>query len=134
MGREHRWTKVETSVNYAEDEALREMGCPHPNDPSYYSYLCDSVGDIKWQRCVGLGTSLNKRGAKSYKYIQHHSIGNRCSEAQEVLCCRTPHGTFATHIIVTRHYIGECPLSNYHTEEEYENDVESRRVVAGRVK
>jgi len=123
MGKKYTWKKIPWN-DRQQDEHLIEMGCPHPGTPQYYSYLCEANGHIQQQRCAGLNSSLNTRGKRFYKYVQHYSIDQRCDEAQEALCVRTPH--IASACIVTVHNIGECPLCNYHTDEEYREDVDRR--------
>ncbi|MHA2065871.1 MAG: hypothetical protein ACXABY_15990 [Candidatus Thorarchaeota archaeon] len=128
-GKKYTWKRIPWS-DREQDEHLIAMGCPHPGSPNYYSYLCDGES-IQQQRCAGLNSSLNTRGKKTYRHVQHYSIDHRCDEAQEALCVRTWHNLYKDPI-VTVHKIGECPLCNYHTEEEYQADVQRRYLDARR--
>jgi hypothetical protein len=102
-------------IKYRDRNAeLRKLGCKMPESTEYYSY--NAIGRIRSQPCVGLYTSL-KPSVTKYDSVQHFSIGKACHEAVEVLCVRyTPD---VEDVIITRHYIGECPLCVYHTQEEY---------------
>ena len=125
------WKKIPV-VDPLERNALLAMGCPEPGSTECYSYLADSTGQIRYQRCVDLAQSLNAKGRKQYRYIQHYTIDFACPAAQEVLCVRTPHDLNYKHRIVTRHKIGECPLCNYHSYDEYLASVRSLTITLKR--
>lgn len=103
------------SQHMAKEFKLEELGCPDPSSTDCYSFTMANTECMEEQPCVGLFTTL-KKGSK-YEAIQHFTLDFECPEATMVLCCRRqPRGSF----IITKHKLGKCPLTNYHTEEAYD--------------
>jgi hypothetical protein len=99
------------------NKVLKELGCKYPESTAFYSY--NATSNIRYQPCVNLYSSLKKSVTK-YASVQHFSVTKVCQEAKEVLCVRyVPN---ISDIIITKHFVGECPLCNYHSEKEYLED------------
>ena len=125
MKKTMRYKKV---LYHDKDDALRKLGCKYPDSSEWYSYYITDPDIIRYQPCVGLFTSLKPHVKKQYNHVQHYSRHTVCRDAEEVLCVRYQHesvtnayGLFQKpdYVVITVHPLGECPLCNYHTKEEY---------------
>ncbi|MHA2047540.1 MAG: hypothetical protein ACW99G_22395 [Candidatus Thorarchaeota archaeon] len=122
-----RYKKV---LYHDKDDALRELGCKSPGSTEWYSYYNTEPDIIRYQSCVGLYTSLKTHVKKQYQHVQHFARHVACKDAKEVLCVRYTHdrGDYndPDWVVITAHAPGECPLCNYHTKEEYHDNMEER--------
>jgi hypothetical protein len=120
-------TKIPNREGY--EEALVKLGVRKPGSTEWYSYFCSEVGHIRAQGCVGLYMSIKAKTAERYAHVQHYARYKNCEAAEEVLCVRHPHpknGKMPGYLIVTSHGIGECPVCDYHTQDEYHKQFKSQ--------
>ncbi|MHA2264733.1 MAG: hypothetical protein ACXAEN_20250 [Candidatus Thorarchaeota archaeon] len=95
-----------------EDQYAEEIGCEDVNSNDHYAY---TTWEPRAHSCFEFTSCLSIEAGKTYQKIQHFLLEGGCVKGR-CLCVAYPRKLVNEEhdlLVIHKHMVGECPLSEY---------------------